>query len=24
VYPAGWVNNLPEPLHSFTVWGETE
>ena len=19
VYPAGWVNNLPEPLHSFTA-----
>ena len=24
VYPAGWVNNLPEPLHSFTIFGETE
>lgn len=24
VYPAGWVNNLPEPLHSFTIFGEAE
>jgi hypothetical protein len=24
VYPAGWVDNLPEPLHSFTIFGETE
>lgn len=24
VYPAGWQGNLPEPLHSFTIFGETE
>jgi hypothetical protein len=24
VYPNGWVNNLPDPLHSFTIFGETE
>jgi hypothetical protein len=24
VYPAGWVDNLPEPLHSFTIKGESK
>ena len=23
-YKAGWTDSIGEPLHSFTVWGETE
>jgi hypothetical protein len=24
VYKAGWTDNIGEPIHSFTIWGETE
>jgi hypothetical protein len=24
VYKAGWTDSIGEPIHSFTVWGETE